>query len=242
MAPSSLTVAVSFARDSAAASEDFRRLLATAAASVGEVLAEQGAEVRELNAAAPVAETEPLRGVSALVVLGGADIDPAHYRRPIEADNLYFIDSEVDRREIALVREAKRLGIPVLGICRGAQVINVALGGTLIQDLGSGLHNAEIVGEPFMDHDVEIVDGSLLATMLPTRRLIVRTAHHQAVAELGDGLAATAHATDGVVEAVEDREASIIGVQWHPEEGDGDRAALQDLFAGFLDIARRAAG
>ncbi|MDQ0797370.1 gamma-glutamyl-gamma-aminobutyrate hydrolase family protein [Streptomyces sp. B1I3] len=153
-----------------------------------------------------------------LVVAGGADIDPGLYGA--ERDFRTGPPApERDAWEPALLRAAMRAGIPVLGICRGMQLLNVALGGTLIQHLdghAGPFGKAGVLGE----HVVTPVEGTLYASVAPGEAS-VPTYHHQAVDRLAPGLVASAHAADGTVEAVELPGAQwVLGVQWHPEMGD----------------------
>lgn len=234
-----MRVTVSYSRDGRDAPEAFRRELVEAAERVSGLLEARGAEVRLVNAAHPEFDTEgALAGASGLVVLGGADIDPATYGQTLQADNLYYVDPAADRFEIGLVRAASDRALPVFGICRGLQVINVALGGTLIQDLGSGLHNAEVTGDPWKDHTVALEAGTRLREFLGEAAVSVRTGHHQAVDRLGTGLRVAARADDGVVEAAEGVDQWVLGLQWHPEESHGDPLALGRLFDGYAEAVR----
>ena len=157
-----------------------------AADRVAALLEARGLAVEIVNAANPgISAASALSGADALVVLGGADIDPACYGKSLEADNLYYVDPAADRFEIDLVQHARDAGMPVLGICRGSQIINVAFGGSLIQDLGPGLHNREVVGDPWTDHAIEIEAGTLLRSITQEPQIIVRTGHHQAGDRLG---------------------------------------------------------
>ncbi|GAA5017576.1 gamma-glutamyl-gamma-aminobutyrate hydrolase family protein [Kitasatospora paranensis] len=158
--------------------------------------------------------------IDALVISGGSDVDPARYgaaRHP-ETDGG---EPERDAWEAALLTAALAGGVPVLGICRGLQLLNVVLGGTLVQHLPDVVGHHGHLGAPgtYGRHTVRPVPGTLLAGVLPEESLDVPTFHHQAVDRLGDGLAVSAWAEDGTVEAVEGP-GFTLGVQWHPEQGD----------------------
>jgi putative glutamine amidotransferase len=159
--------------------------------------------------------------LAGLCLSGGPDIDPAMYgaeRHP----RLGPVEPELDAFEIAVVRRADALGIPVLGICRGCQVLNVARGGTLHQHVpdvsdGSVLHRQTESGRQ-TTHEIMIERGSRLAEIVGPEDLPVNAFHHQAVDRLGRGLRPVAWADDGIVEAIEgDDEALYLGVQWHVE-------------------------
>jgi putative glutamine amidotransferase len=168
----------------------------------------------------------------AIMLMGGEDISPRFYGGaadyPFESQHF----ETADEGQIALVHRAIRRGTPLLGVCRGLQIINVALGGDIVQHLGTDtLHKN--VGVPIREimaaHTVALDASSRLAADLGVSELIVQSAHHQAVAALGDGLVAVGAAPDGVVEAVEHRHLAITGVQFHPEDPgspDGQLAAL----------------
>jgi putative glutamine amidotransferase len=180
--------------------------------------------------------------VSAVCMSGGPDIHPAGYGERPHA-KLGPTEAELDRFELAVARAADRRGLPILGICRGAQALNVARGGTLHQHLpdvwGSALdHRQKSPGEQ-PTHAVRAAGSSLLATVLGDVRIRVNSFHHQAVAVLGTGLRAVAWAPDGVVEAIEapDRD-FVLGVQWHAECL-ADREDQSALFRGFVDAGRR---
>lgn len=175
--------------------------------------------------AAMLPPDEPARAAAAvarldgLVVAGGPDVDPARYgaeRSPRTGPPA----PERDAWELALIEAALAAGVPLLGICRGMQLLNVALGGTLVQHLDG---HAELVGV-FGGHAVKPVPGTRYAGIVP-EELTVPTYHHQAVDRLGTGLLPSAHAPDGTVEAVElpPEEGWVLGVQWHPEMGDDTR-------------------
>ncbi|MFD4607170.1 gamma-glutamyl-gamma-aminobutyrate hydrolase family protein [Streptomyces sp. NPDC058440] len=153
-----------------------------------------------------------------LVVAGGPDVEPERYgaeREPRTGPPA----RERDAWELALIRAALDSGTPLLGICRGMQLLNVALGGTLVQHIDGHTEDVGIFGA----HPVTPVAGTRYAAVV-AEETYVPTYHHQAVDRLGEGLRASAHATDGTVEAVElpgDRFA--LGVQWHPEMGEDVR-------------------
>ncbi|MFC7259587.1 MULTISPECIES: gamma-glutamyl-gamma-aminobutyrate hydrolase family protein [Streptomyces] len=150
-----------------------------------------------------------------VVVAGGPDVDPVRYgaeRSPRTGPAA----PERDAWELALIRAALASGTPLLGICRGLQLLNVALGGTLVQHIDGHVKDAGVFGH----HEVTPVPGSLYAGVVP-EVTAVPTYHHQAVERLGDGLRASAHAADGTVEAIELPGSSwVLGVQWHPEAGE----------------------
>jgi putative glutamine amidotransferase len=199
-----------------------------------------GATPRPLSLDAP--SSAALEGVDGLVLTGGDDVDPALYG---ESPHPTYDVSEPGRDvfEIDLVCRALAADLPVLAICRGLQVLNVALGGTLIQDIPSEpgallQHDAE--GPPnTLAHSVAVAPGSCLAALVgPDDTRAVNSRHHQAIRALGQGLVVTATSPDGVIEAAELPAARFcVGVQWHPENfhaGEFDR-----LFAGFVDACRR---
>jgi putative glutamine amidotransferase len=180
--------------------------------------------------------------IDGLVVAGGPDVDPARYGRQPGPDTQPPARAR-DAAELALIGDAVAARLPVLGICRGMQLLNVSRGGTLIQHLpdviGTDLH-CPAPGR-YGRHDVQVTEPSLLASTLGTAaaggKLPVPTYHHQAIDALGVGLVATAWSEDGVIEAVEDPELPFcLGVQWHPEAGP-DRS----LFVGLVQAARTAA-
>jgi putative glutamine amidotransferase len=179
------------------------------------------------------------------VVLTGGDDPHAHLFGEEPHRRIERVDLRRDRFEIALVRAARERGLPLLGICRGVQLLNIALGGDIYQDIeaqtGSSVcHNQHTLGDEAW-HEVEISEGSRLAGYLGQRRLAVNSFHHQACRRPGEGLTVAATAVgDGLVEALEDPDhAFFLGVQWHPEIGPD--AASRSLFLGFVQSAREAA-
>ena len=153
-----------------------------------------------------------------LVLSGGADVHPTHYGHEPH-DLLGAVEPDRDEWEFALFREARRVELPVLGICRGAQLANIFFGGTLNQhvelDDGAGHPQWDIDGR-LATHEVDIVPGTVLATLYPTN-IGVNSLHHQTLAVLGNDLVASATAPDGVIEAIELPGHDVLAVQWHPE-------------------------
>jgi putative glutamine amidotransferase len=158
--------------------------------------------------------------LDALCLSGGPDLAPAHYGAA-EHPELGPTEPELDRFELALARRAMARGVPVLAICRGMQVLNVARGGTLHQhlsDLGREIDHRQTTPGENATHEVELVRGSRLADLVGGLRLTVNSFHHQALDQLGRGLRVVGRAGDGTVEAVERPGAGfVVGVQWHAE-------------------------
>jgi putative glutamine amidotransferase len=173
-----------------------------------------------------------------LLIPGGPDIDPATYGDvPHEALGPLF--GEIDRFEIACLLEAERLGLPVLAICRGMQIANIAHGGTLFQDLPAEvgttvLHRRGSLADPPAMHAIRIEPDSRLARVLGRTETVVNAFHHQAPRAIGDGLRAVAWTEDGVVEGLEG--GTVLGVQWHAEamQSEPEQRAL------FADLIRAA--
>jgi putative glutamine amidotransferase len=164
---------------------------------------------------------ELLDMLDALILAGGSDIDPASYgARPHPETR--GTRPERDRFELALGTRALERDMPVLGICRGMEMLNVIQGGTLNQHLGLELHRH--TPGVFTDHRVELEPGSLAARVVGAELTEVKSAHHQGVEELGEGVVISGHADDGVVEAIELPDRSFaVGVLWHPEEDERSR-------------------
>ncbi|MEU9302359.1 gamma-glutamyl-gamma-aminobutyrate hydrolase family protein [Streptomyces sp. NPDC048269] len=174
----------------------------------------------------PGAAAEVLSRVDGLIVAGGPDMDPVHYGAA--RDSRTGPPATVrDEWELALITAALEVNMPVLGICRGMQALNVALGGSLVQHIDG---HVETPGT-FSWHPVSPVPGTRYAALVP-EEADVPTYHHQAVERLGKGLVVSAHAVDGTVEAIElpDRDRWVVGVQWHPER-DKDTRVMASLVA-----------
>jgi putative glutamine amidotransferase len=189
-----------------------------------------------------------------LLLPGGNDLDPATYNRPHSSNKvnpathplLTKLSPRRDRQEIQLLKWALRDNKPVLGICRGMQLINVALGGSLLPDINVSSpsarnHEAGIHKKDFHHpaHHLRITAGSRLAAVLGADSIEANSLHHQAVDKLGNGLAATAHAEDGVIEAIElPDKRFVIGVQSHPEALEAEAEPLwRKLFQAFVTAA-----
>jgi len=177
---------------------------------------------------------ETLDALDGILFSGGSDIDPAEYGQDSHPET-NGVRPDRDRGELALLTAALDRDMPVLAVCRGSQVLNVARGGDLVQ------HLPEVVGDEkhkhtpgmFADHDVDVKRATRLGALLGDRAP-VKSHHHQGFGNVGDGLVESAWAEDGTVEAIEDPEKRFaVGVLWHPEEGE-DAA----LFQALVDEAR----
>jgi putative glutamine amidotransferase len=174
-----------------------------------------------------------------LLFTGGGDVEPARYGA-VQAPESAGIDVDRDRAEVELVAEATAAGIPVLAICRGIQIVNVARGGTLVQHLPRvTIEPHLVIDRPYeLVHTVHIDPDSELRHILGADELGVNSLHHQAVDTVGDGLRAVAWAEDGTIEAIEDQRSRIIGVQWHPEQI-SDQAQQRRLFSWLVGQSQR---
>ena len=182
------------------------------------------------------AGTAKLGSVDGLLLPGGWDVDPALYGE--EQDTAVGpIDPELDRTEVELFRQARATGLPVLGICRGQQVINVALGGSLFQHIDD--HDQRALGRAHLAHRVAVDPASELARAAGETTLEVNSLHHQAVRSLAPGLRTTARGDDGTVEGIESDDGLVVAVQCHPEELAGDLPWARSLFERFVSRARR---
>ena len=207
----------------------------------------------ELGGGAPIVvpphleETE-LRAIfehlDGLILSGGGDVKPALFGEE-DSGLLWSVDEQRDRTELALARWALAEGLPLLAICRGIQVLNVAAGGTLIQDIPTQLphplSHSTIAGRP-MDtvlHTVQVAAGSRLAELVGAGELGVNSAHHQAARVVGTGLVVTARAPDGVIEGLEaPGHPFCVGVQWHPEAMVASHPVMRHLLEGLARAAQ----
>jgi putative glutamine amidotransferase len=207
-----------------------------------------GAEVRILEPTADVRAA--LEGIDGLMLTGGDDVAPARYgesKHPAVVE----VEPERDEFEIALVREARRRNLPILAICRGIQVLNVAAGGSLVQDIpsqvpGAVTHKLAVPPhQPYaLAHEIWFEKESLLGKLLKDRlsdadSCEVNSRHHQAIKQVAAGFQVTATAPDGVIEAIEDPAARFcLGVQWHPENF-WRTGEFRSLFEGFVQAAAK---
>ena len=178
-----------------------------------------------------------------LLLVGGGDVDPSRYGGPPHPE-VYGTDVRRDDFEIGLARRAVESNKPVLAICRGIQVLNVALGGTLEPHLpdrkGLVAHGNPTGTQPWVEHEVKVAESSRIAEACGRVAFAARAAHHQAVKELGRGLTAVAWTEDGVIEGIEAEPGRgwVVGVQWHPERTADRDETQQALFDGFVSAAR----
>ena len=195
------------------------------------------------------AAEEMVRGLDGLLLSGGSDLDPSYYGE----DAIPELDvtlPERDAFEMALLEHALKRGIPVFGICRGLQVLNVAFGGTLYQDLPSQVNPALIAHRQQSPkwqwtHEVQVDEGSAVREIMAVHSTRVNSYHHQAIKDLAEPFEAVGRSVDGVVEAIEHRDLSerwIVAVQWHAEamrEGDDVGPEHRNLFKAHVAAAER---
>jgi putative glutamine amidotransferase len=183
---------------------------------------------------------EVISALDGLLLSGGGDVVSSYYGGdPGEAE--YSVDGARDAWELALVAAARAAGLPILGVCRGAQLLNVACGGTLVQHLPriTYISHRLLDRDLEMVHDVRIDPASTLSSVTGQQMFGVNSLHHQAVARPGSGLRAVAWAPDGVIEAVESTDGwAVLGVQWHPELLI-DQAAHLAVFSWLVQAAVR---
>src|SRR3954452_9653193 len=185
--------------------------------------------------AAELAET-----LDGILLAGGGGCDPAENGEE-KHPSCEPMDPRRQKNDLGLARLARERGIPTLGVCLGVQVMNVAAGGTLIQDIASSVDtDIDHASEPSdrHRHDVHIDSSTKLGRILGAQELNVNSSHHQAIGRVADGLRVTAKAPDGIVEALEDPSHPFyVGVQWHPEDMPGEESA-KAIFGAFVDAAR----
>lgn len=185
-----------------------------------------------------------IAGLDGLLLTGGGDIHPDYFNQPRHS-SLMYVNEARDELEIPLFQQALAADLPVFGICRGIQIMSVAMGGSLYQDIEDTVprktlyHPKTISGDS--QHEIEISEESLLRELIGERVDAVNSAHHQAVDELGEGFVVTARTEDGIVEAMENpSKGFMLGVQYHPErmlkEPEMHEHAAK-LFAAFIKAA-----
>jgi putative glutamine amidotransferase len=185
-----------------------------------------------------------VKRLDGFVFTGGDDIDPRFYKeKPLSGARVSISPAERTRFEIELFKAVTKAKKPVLAICYGAQLVNVALGGKLYQDIGLQIpnpiqHGAARPGEKVY-HDVDILEGTLLSRIMGTPRIRVRSAHHQSVKNPGKGLHLSAVSHDRVIEALEPRSKNfLLAIQWHPEKTPNDRYTKK-LFKALVNASRK---
>ena len=179
--------------------------------------------------------TPDLPNIDGLLLPGGWDIDPALYGEQPDP-KLGPVDRELDDTELRLFSQAHEQGLPVMGICRGQQVINVAMGGSLRQHLDG--HEVRQFGRGHLAHAIEVDPRSELGRAAGDEKIRVNSLHHQAIEKLAPGLVETATGEDGTVEAVETSAGLIVAVHCHPEELTSDLPWARRLFERFVERAR----
>lgn len=208
---------------------------------VGAVLRAGGLPLLIAAAWEPGLASRYLERLDGLVLAGGGDLDPAGYagRRH---ETMYEVDPDRDRLELELVRELLRHPRPTLAVCRGMQLVNVALGGTLIEHLPDEIGETVRHRKPPRDavpHPVRLRADSRLAAILAATEICPMSWHHQGIRSLGAGLTAVAHAPDGTIEALElEGQPALVAVQWHPELTAHEDATQQRLFDYLVRQAR----
>ncbi|GAK60942.1 peptidase C26 [Candidatus Vecturithrix granuli] len=178
-----------------------------------------------------------------LLLTGGADINPLYFHSEPHP-NLGLIDQEKDELELRITKLALEADIPILGICRGIQVLNVANGGTLYQDIFSEIPTAPLLKHrqqapmTTLTHSMKIEPGTHLHEMLQQTAILVNSHHHQAVKDVAPDFRITARATDGIIEGIElPSRKFVVGVQWHPEGSFQEDTYAQRLFQAFIQAA-----
>jgi putative glutamine amidotransferase len=207
-----------------------------------------GGEVRVIDSSMDPGDA--LAGVGGLLLTGGDDVAPARYGQEAHST---VVEAEPgrDEFELAVIAAARTAGLPILAICRGAQVLNVAFGGSLVQDIpsqvpGSLPHSLAVPPNQSytLAHEIWIDKDTMLATLMGDRlsdrdACEVNSRHHQAVKDLAKGFRVSATAPDGIIEAIEDPAARFcVGVQWHPENF-WRTGEFRSLFEGFVEAAKR---
>jgi len=158
---------------------------------------------------------------SGLLLTGSRDIEPSAYGETKRHRSVRLMHPRRQEADFLLCKTALRKGVPILGVCGGAQVLNVVLGGSLIQHIPERFGHRGTLKKP-KSHTIQVKRGSLLHRILKNERLVVNSYHHQAVRETGKGLVVSAFAEGGIVEGIEHTDKPLLGVQWHPEREEED--------------------
>jgi len=180
-----------------------------------------------------------------IVLTGGGDVDPRRYGRADASEDVRDVDPDRDDFEFRVIDRAGELGIPLLGICRGLQIVNVAFGGNLIIDLvTAGYHNHRSTPDNEARHEISLVPGTVLGRIIGTSVITVNSSHHQAVGVIGAGLRSSARSPDGVVEGLEwenpEGKQFLLLLQWHPERmKDFESPACRNVLQSFFQEKRK---
>ncbi|HSS61746.1 MAG TPA: gamma-glutamyl-gamma-aminobutyrate hydrolase family protein [Candidatus Limnocylindrales bacterium] len=208
-----------------------------------DALTNAGAEVLPIPAFAGARADPYYDMLDGLVIPGGPDVEPARYGAVTRSDANVHTNHDLDDLEFALLDRALRDGMPVLAICRGIQVLNVACGGTLWQDVhveGATQRPHDCEPRDSLVHELSVDPDSLLGRTLGATRIAVNSLHHQAIRDLGSQLRAVARSDDGIIEGVEIPERPfVVGMQCHPEELVANAEWAQRLFARLVDAAAK---
>ncbi|MCI8441581.1 MAG: gamma-glutamyl-gamma-aminobutyrate hydrolase family protein [Provencibacterium sp.] len=215
----------------------------TGSSYVKAVLRAGGVPVLLPCAAGPEACKQLVNTVDGILIPGGVDSAPQLFgEEPLP--QVSCMDGDLDRFELELIHRATDMGKPILAICRGCQIINIAFGGTLYQDIPSQLPEAQghyqqtaSRSEPY--HMVSILPKTALAAALGEGELVTNSFHHQAVKRLAEGFRVCARTRDGIIEGIENSDGSILGVQWHPECMEERFPRFQRLFCAFIERAAK---
>ncbi|WP_157430123.1 gamma-glutamyl-gamma-aminobutyrate hydrolase family protein [Actinomadura oligospora] len=204
------------------------------ARALAEAVWRGGGEPFMMHPAAPEDVASRLARCDGVLLPGGGDLHPRHYGVADEHETLYDVDDDQDDFDVAVARHALGAGLPLLAVCRGLQVVNAVLGGTLRQHMEPD-HRHHV-------HPVTVTSGTLLAKITGGGDLTASCYHHQAAETLGTGLTAVARAADGTVEAVEldGPRGWFLGVQWHPEDTAASDPAQQAVFTELVEASRPA--
>jgi putative glutamine amidotransferase len=192
----------------------------------------EGGRIEKIDARTET-DADPLRRVDAILFPGGGDVAP-HFYGQSEVHPCVEPEPQLDELELRLARVAVERGLPVLGICRGLQMLNVALGGTLIQDLPTAGFG-DMHKRPF--HAIDVAPSEF-SELVDAQTVQVNSRHHQAISELAPPLKATAHSEDGIIEGIEMNDGLVLAVQSHPEDL-VDEEWTRRLFRRFIELARR---
>lgn len=196
-----------------------------------------GASYELLDTSAALPDPTLAARCDGLLLLGGGDIDGDCYDSAVTpAPSSYGVDARADRDAFAAIAAVEAANRPILGVCRGAQLLNVHRGGTLIPDIEDFTLHHGAPGQPlFLDEKIAVLPETRLRRILGVETVVARSGHHQAVDVLGDGLELAAVADDGIVEGFEDPDRWLVAVQWHPEDDDGPEQDRLSLFGRFVD-------